>query len=65
MIDKIQGLSTFIKQQRAELDALVLNHMDEVGFIGQFTDHDIDELSNNMHANSDFLLFTLSVSASS
>ena len=63
MFNKIQGLSTLIKQQRAELDALVLNHMDEIGCIGPLTDHELDALSNDMHVKSGlFAVYIFSVS---
>ena len=48
----IQGLYTLIKQQLADLDSLVLTHMDNIGYIVLLTYHYLDALRNDIHFNS-------------
>ena len=52
LFKNIQGLYTLIKQQLADLDALVLTHMDNIGYIVLLTDHYLDALRNDIHFNS-------------
>ena len=61
MFKKIQGLSTINKQQRADLDAIVLTHMDKIDCIGPLTDHELDTLSNNIHVKN--VLFSVYIAS--
>jgi hypothetical protein len=46
----IQGLTTLIGQQKAELNALVANYVDEIGAVGPLSDNAIAELDPALHA---------------
>ena len=52
LFKNIQGLYTLIKQQLADLDSLVLTHMDNIGYIVLLTYHYLDALRNDIHFNS-------------
>jgi hypothetical protein len=46
----IQGLTTLVSQQAAELDCLVTNYIEEIGAIGPLTDAALSELDESEHA---------------